>query len=51
MYRNRVGCDGEAPHLVSQDDLEVLEIWNIVFIEFNKETTGEITFELSFAVF
>ena len=40
IHFDTVGGDREVPRLVNQDDLEVLEIWNI---EFNKETTGGMT--------
>ncbi len=30
-----------VPHLVNQDDPTVIEIWNIVFIEYNKDVDGK----------
>eukprot|EP00917_Polyrhabdina_sp_WS-2016_P007828 GHVP01017502.1.p1 GENE.GHVP01017502.1~~GHVP01017502.1.p1 ORF type:complete len:903 (+),score=209.06 GHVP01017502.1:1556-4264(+) len=33
----------DASSLVNMDDPEVIEIWNLVFMEFNREKTGEIT--------
>ena len=46
IHFDRIGGGRDASSQVNMDDPDVLEIWNIVFTEYNKELVVSLKFSL-----